>query len=166
MSQRFGATAALLLMFVLTLAAGVVVGRLTSARPATHPPVAGGSPLADELQLTPEQSAQMRPIWEAAREAARNNARDAQDVQRHHEEQLAALLTPEQRQQYGRLSDENHKKIADLDAKRREAFAKAVARTREILRPDQWTAYEQILKNQVGSVPTVDDVRTTAPSGG
>lgn len=165
MSQRFGATAALVLMFIMTLAAGVVVGRLTAAHPAARAAVTGGSPLADELQLTPEQSAQMRPIWEAAREMARASARDAQDVQRHHEEQLAAMLTPEQRQQYARLSDENHRKIADLDAKRREGFAKAVSRTREILRPDQWAAYEQILKNQVGTVPTPDTSPATIPSG-
>jgi Spy/CpxP family protein refolding chaperone len=166
MNKRVGTTIAVVLMFVLTLAAGTVIGRLTAARGPARSSAVGGSPLSDELQLTPEQSARMRPIWEAARETARSSARDAGEVQREHEERLAAMLTPQQREQYGQLSEENHRRIAELDAKRREAFAKAVAKTREILRPDQWTAYEQILKNQVGSVPGIDGASTTAPKGG
>jgi Spy/CpxP family protein refolding chaperone len=150
----------LILLFVLTIAAGAVMGRLLSAPPLPQTQqagVVGGSPLSDELRLSPEQAAQMRPIWEAARDIARECAQNAERIQREHEEQLAALLTDEQKLKYEKLTQANHRRIAALDARRREAFGKAVAHTRNILRDDQWRAYEQILRNQVGTVPGAVD---------
>src|SRR5690349_6857327 len=126
-------TILLVIMFGLALAGGVVTGRL-SAR--LQPPVAvqpqqpgsaGGSPLSEQLRLTPEQAAQMRQVWEAARDTARACARDAERVQREHENRLTALLTDEQRQRYQSLSQQNHDRIAALEAARKEAFGQAVA---------------------------------------
>jgi hypothetical protein len=150
----------LVMMFGLAVATGVVTGRLTSRYPVPQrhqPGAAGGSPLSDQLQLSPEQSEQMRPVWEAARDTARSCAREAERVQREHERQLAAMLNDEQKQRYERLSEENHARIAELDAERKEAFREAVARTRKILRDDQWRAYKQMIKNQVGTMPDVAD---------
>src|SRR6476661_6327355 len=113
-------------MFVLAMAAGVVTGRLTTRAPTQNAPqqypgLTGGSPLADELQLSRAQSEQMRPIWEAARDTARSCAAEAEQVQRDHEQQLRAMLTDEQKAQYERMSQENHRRIEVQDARRREA---------------------------------------------
>src|SRR5437588_2157111 len=103
-------TIALVVMFVLTMSAGLVTGRLTSRQPQPPEPrtqqarVVGGSPLASELALGPEQAAQMRPIWEAARDAARACAADADRIQREHEDQLTAMLTDEQKAKYEQLT--------------------------------------------------------------
>lgn len=157
-------TTALVLMFVVTMSAGVIAGRLTSNRPQSRaapmqPALgSGGSPLTAELQLTPEQGSQMRPIWEAVRDEARACARQAERIQQEHEDQLTAILTDEQKLKYEQLSQANHKRIAALDARRKEAFRQAVDETRKILRDDQWRVYEQIIKNQVGSLPGDEDL--------
>jgi vacuolar-type H+-ATPase subunit E/Vma4 len=149
-------------MFVVTMSAGLVAGRLTLNRahppgPQTRPEAAGGSPLTAELQLTAEQAAEMRPIWEAARDAARASARQAERVQQEHEDQLTSMLTEEQKRKYEQLSQANHRRIAALDARRKEAFRQAVEATRKVLREEQWRVYEQIIKNQVGSLPGAGD---------
>lgn len=95
----------------------------------------------------------MRPIWEAARDEARACARQADRVQQEHEDQLTSMLNDEQKRKYEKLSQANHRRIAALDARRKAAFRQAVEDTRMILREDQWRAYEQIIKNQVGAVP-------------
>jgi hypothetical protein len=146
-------------MFIMTLAAGVLTGRLMKARAASsssQPAPAGGSFLVNELQLTAEQSNRMRAIWEQARDTVQEDMRTAERIQQQQDEQLNALLTPAQRTEYARITNEGRNRLAALDAKRKEAFALAVAQTREILRPDQWAAYQQILKNQVGTIPGAD----------
>jgi hypothetical protein len=164
-------------MFVFALAAGLITGRLiwhqasSSSPPASSgptpvahaPTTAPASPLAQALQLTPEQTAQMRPIWQVARNTAVACLHDAQAIQKNHEEQLLAMLTDEQKARYAQLTQEDHERIAAADAKRQEAFRVAVERTRKILHPDQWRAYEQILKNEVGTVP--DTTQPVSSSG-
>ena len=133
----------LVLMFALAMAAGAVTDRLAWGRrpPAMEQPqrvgVVGGSSLAEELQLTREQTEQIRPIWEEARDAAHACANEAERIQRDHEEQLKGMLTDEQKARYERLSQENHLKIAAQDARRKDAFRQAVARTEKLLREDQ-----------------------------
>ena len=153
-------TIVLVIMFVLALTTGVVTGRLSARyEPAPQarqqPGQAGGSPLSDQLRLTPAQAAQMRSFWEAARDTAHACARDAERVQRDHEKQLTAMLTDEQKQQYERLSRQNHDRIAALDDERKQAFRQAVAQTKQVLRDDQWRAYQQIIRNELGTVPEV-----------
>ena len=138
-------------MFIVAMAAGIVTGRLTARQPPQRPTVLGTSPLSEELQLTQAQCDQIRPIWETTRETARACAKEAEQIQREHDEALKALLPEEQKAQYERLSQENHRRIAEQNAKRKEAFRQAVNRTETLLQPDQQRAYRQILKNQLGA---------------
>ena len=151
-------TLLLVLNFVIALAAGVVAGRALAGRsnagllgPTTM--TAGDSFLGGQLQLTPEQTEKMRPIWEAARDTAQECAREADRIQRDNETQLQELLTEPQKTKYEQITAEHHRRIVEQDEKRKEAFRQAVEQTHGILRAEQWTAYEQILKNQVGTVP-------------
>ncbi len=149
-------TAMLVLNFAIAIVTGIFVGRfLTLRADASVSPVAapGASGLAGQLQLSTEQSAKMRPIWETARDVAQECARDAERIQQENDAALQALLTEPQRVRYEQISADHHSQIAEQDARRKDAFRKAVDQTRLILRPDQWQAYEQILKNQIGSIP-------------
>jgi hypothetical protein len=163
----YRATIVLSGMFIVTLAAGVLTGRLMNARATTPsssllPPArAGGSFLVNELQLSGEQSNRMRAIWEQARNTIQEYIRTAERTQLQQDEQLNALLTPAQRTEYSRITNAGRERLAALDVKRKEAFALAVAQTQEILRPDQWAAYQQILKNQVGTIPGADLATST-----
>jgi Spy/CpxP family protein refolding chaperone len=160
----------LVLLFLLTLTAGLVTGRLVARQSAPRPAMPriglgiglrSGSPLSDELQLTADQRDEMRLIWEDARDAARSCATDADRIEREHSDRLNALLTPDQKKQYQRLSEEDHAKIVALDARRKAAFRKAVDRTKGMLHADQWQAYEQIIKNQVGNLPDATEPPAT-----
>lgn len=148
--------ALILLNFAIAIAAGVIAAR-TLARPVGSPPP-GTSPaldsnLASQLQLTPEQTEKMRSIWEDARDVARDCAHEADRIQKDNDASLQALLTEPQKAEYEKISAENKRRVNEQDAKRKDAFRVAVEQTRTILRPDQWQAYEQILKNQVGTLP-------------
>ena len=159
--RMYRATIVVSLMFVVTLAAGVLTGRLMNARAApqsssSSSSAEGSSLLVRELQLSEEQSNRMRAIWEQARDTVQECIQSGERIQQQQDEQLNALLTPAQRTEYARITNAGRERLAALDAKRKEAFAIAVAHTRETLRPDQWAAYQQILKNQVGTIPGAD----------
>ena len=141
----------LILLFAVAMAAGVTAGRLWARQVAPQRAATGsGSPLSEELQLSAQQCEQLRPIWEHARDAARSCANEAEHIQREHEEALKAMLTDDQKSRYAQMSQENHRRIAEQETKRKEAFRQAVAQTEKLLRPDQQRAYETILKNQLG----------------
>jgi hypothetical protein len=158
--KTYRTTFILIVMSLVTLAAGMVIGLLSGGRHTTPAsPVAtaaDGSLLVSELQLSEDQLKRMRPIWEGTRDTVQDCIKEAQRVHQQQDEQLAALLTPAQRTEYARISSAGRERLVALDTKRRDAFATAVTQTHEVLRPDQWTAYQQILKNQVGSVPIAD----------
>ena len=56
-----------------------------------------------------------------------------------------------QKADYQKLSEEDHDRIAALDARRKEAFRKAVDFTEKILNEDQKQVYERIISDQVGT---------------
>ena len=145
------ATVVVVVMFVLALGAGVVAGKLTSRLPG--PPAvqtADQTPLVEELQLTPAQRDQMRGIWESVRDTAHDCFAKAQDIQREHDEQVQAMLNPEQKKKYQELSKKAHDDIAQLDVQRRAALQTAIDRTRAMLNEDQRKAYDQIVKSRLG----------------
>jgi hypothetical protein len=153
-------TILLVLMFVLALTAGMVAGRAMAGRRVQRP--FQGSALSEELQLSPEQIEQMRPIWEAARDKARACGKVAEQIQREHEQQLTEMLTEDQKARYQKLSWQNHQKIAAQDEERKVAFRQAILSTKKILRPEQWRAYERILKNQVGAAAAMTEPASPA----
>ena len=145
-------TLLLVAMFVTAMAAGIAMGWSTAKPAKLQPKPIGASPLSEELQLTPQQCEQIRPLWEQARDTARECAREGEQIQREHEQALKLLLTDEQKLGYEKLSQENHRRIAEQDAGRKKAFRQAVDGTKRLLQPDQQRAYEQIIKNQLGSI--------------
>src|SRR5882762_903466 len=122
-------TILLVLMFIVAITAGMVAGRAMAGRRVPSQKTFQGSALAEELQLSPEQVAQMRPIWEEARDKARACAKVADEIQHEHEQQLREMLTEGQKARYEKLSRENHQKIAAQDGERKDAFRQAILST-------------------------------------
>ena len=157
----------LVMMCIVTLSAGVVAGTLVVRQPVASPApsiLAGGSPLTDELALTPEQRQQMKQIWESARDTAQTCARQAQSAQHELDQQLIGMLTPEQRDRYAQITRAARDKVDALDAQRQQAFRHAVDRTEQILDADQRRAYEQIIRNRIGTLPGSSTAPFDAPA--
>ena len=147
----------LILMFVLALGAGAVAGKLTSRLPA--PPAvspAQQATLVEQLQLTPQQRDQMQAIWEGVRDTAREKYQRAQNVQSQFEEQVKAMLSPEQQKRYALLSKKAHDDIAQLDVERRAALQTAIEKTKAMLNDQQRKAYEQIIQARLGALSTTE----------
>jgi hypothetical protein len=141
--------------FVLALAAGVSGGMLLARLPATHQDVgdiasASASPLGTELGLAPQQSEDMRRVWEGVRETAQQCYEDGRRLQKDRDDALVALLSDEQKVKFEKISREFAEQFAELNRKRDRDFEKAVQQTKRILTDSQWQKYERILRSRVG----------------
>jgi hypothetical protein len=149
----------MLAAFVLTLAAGAVGGmliyRLMPVGSSTNATALSGSkeaksPLAEALQLSPDQSKKMQQIWEGVRETAGDCLLQAQALQHDREQAMVALLTNEQRVRYDKLNADFNAKIEALKARREKTFQQAVDQTRTILTEPQRAKYEKLLRDRTG----------------
>jgi Spy/CpxP family protein refolding chaperone len=142
-----------LLVFVLTLGAGVVAGLLAARLPAsgTARAQAGDSPLGEELALTAEQREKMKTIWEGVRGFTEDCIRQSSKAQSDRDEKIFALIPREKVDQYNAIRSNYDNAVAGLQGRREKAFADAVKKTREILSPDQRGKYDKILKKRLGA---------------
>ena len=131
--------------FILSLAAGVIAGKLVW-RPAAPP---AGSALEAELGLTRDQCDRIRAIWEPLQKSAADTYVQAQRVELDREAAYKTLLTPQQVEQYARLKHEHDDRLLALQAKRDKDFHEAVAKTRQLLTLEQRERYEQMLKERL-----------------
>jgi len=157
----------LLIVAALAMSAGVVAGLLASRLPSTAgpqstaatntitpPPAASFErTLADELGLRDDQREQMRQIWEGVREKVHGTFDDAQNLQKERDEALVALLNDEQRVKFAKISQDYANRFNALTKKRDATFDQAVAKTKNMLDPDQRAKYEEILKTHVRRGP-------------
>ena len=147
---------------VIALGAGVVAGVLASRLPVateeTSHPVPGvePTPLAHELNLTADQQAQMRGIWEGVRGRVHGTFDEAQRLQRERDEALVSLLNDEQKAKFQRIAQDYSDRFDKLSQKRKTTFDEAVTKTRRLLNDEQRRKYDEILKKRVGSLPPQD----------
>ena len=145
------------ILFVLALAAGLLAGMLVMHAPTGTGTAAveasARTPLAEELQLSADQSQQMRSIWEGVRQQVDGCFGRAQELQKRRDEAVAAILTPEQKAVYAKLQQGYIDAVIGLKAERDAAFADAVKRTEQILSEPQRQRYREILKSRVGEAP-------------
>jgi hypothetical protein len=149
----------LVLLFVLTLGAGLVTGMIVA-----RPPVASGAarplartPLGAELGLTPDQAARMHDIWEGVRDEVDDCFRRAQQAQQRRDADLVALLTDEQKAAFGKSQQEYTDAVNTLKTQRDTAFQRAVQRTEQILNPSQRARYRQILDARLTQASATPD---------
>ncbi len=137
----------LTLSLVLTFAAGLALGCLLErGRGSRHRPGRRQSWLARELDLTPEQEQQMHAIWsEAMGQLGMPRGERRQAPRDEREQAIRDLLTDEQEVQYDRIQADFERSLAALADEGKQAFDRAVARTKEILTPEQRAKYEEML---------------------
>jgi hypothetical protein len=136
---------------VLALCAGIAAGMLVVRAPsaAEKRPAVRGPSLSEELNLSSEQRQQMREIWEKAQAKVDDAALKAQRLQQERDDAMLALLDAEGRRKFAEIAKDFSQRDAALLQDRDNAFTEAVARTKEILSPQQWERYDRILSTQV-----------------
>ena len=138
-------------LFVLTLSSGLVAGMLVSRVPVKTPVSAPSrSPLSEALKLTDDQNEKMRKIWEGVRNNVDDCFTQAQDVQKHRDEAVMKMLTPEQKVSYAKYQQDCSDSLSSLRNRRDTMFQEAVAETKKILTDPQKDKYEEILQHRLG----------------
>jgi Spy/CpxP family protein refolding chaperone len=134
----------LVVVFLVTFAAGAVAGRL-SWESGSRPP--RPSFLAAELDLTADQREQMHKIWtEVMDEGGRRQWDQRRVLGQDRDAAIAALMTAEQKPQYEKILQDYTRKVDELSQERKKAFDQAVEQTKQILTPEQAAKYEEMLK--------------------
>jgi Spy/CpxP family protein refolding chaperone len=138
--------------FLIAFAAGLVVA-LWMRQPAVAAVVPGAKHeerrpwLARELGLDAEKAKQLEKIWsEARRNAEREHDERRRSVRRERDEAILAMLKPEDREAYEKIQQDYMDKMTQLGRGRGRHMEEAVARTKEILTPEQRVKYEELLK--------------------
>ena len=114
-------------------------GRVTSAH----------LPLAEQLQLTPDQRVQIQQIWEAVRQEGDESYRQAQALDQHRQDELIKLLTKEQLEQYQKIYSDYQDRYTRVTAKREAAFQQAIDKTKQLLTESQREKYEALLSTRI-----------------
>src|SRR4051812_26998845 len=152
----------LVMLTVLAVGAGVVAGMVVSRLPAVatgapnggaaFPASPGQSALAQELHLSTQQTEQMRQTWESVREKVRLSYESADRLNRQRDEAIQAMLTPEQKAKFEKLTQDFADRFIALRKDRDSAFSKAVEETRKILSDEQRKKYDELLKTMAPAV--------------
>lgn len=151
-----------ILGFVIAFAAGTVVGMLLRQEPviaSSAGEATGRRPpeswLAERLGLDARQTEQVKQIWSDAMQAARRDGdRDRwHQLRQKRDQAVADLIRPEDKAAYERVLQTYEDETAKLGRERHQAFQAAVAKTREILTPEQRAKYEQLLKDRPHGPP-------------
>jgi len=133
-----------LLAIVLTLAAGGVLGRLSTRLPVSW----GGHPshnwLAEQLNLSSEQRKGIDDIWNDAHEKLKTNFQQRSDLDRQREKTLQAMLTDSQRLAYETLQDDYHSRRQQLDDQRRQLLDSADKLSRDLLDDSQKAKWDAL----------------------
>ena len=98
------------------------------------------TPLGEELGLSKEQSESMRVIWEDVRKKVDGCFVQAQELQKHGDLALFALLTDEQKAKYAKIQKENSDALTALRSMRTSQSAQVAAPSElegESLSPNQ-----------------------------
>lgn len=132
----------LVLAFIVVCAAGVVVGTAVDrhARPPA-PPERLGFP---ELNLSPEQKAKMKEIWNPVMELRGQMFHQRHQLEQQRLEKIQAMLTPEQKTEYLQIQSDFEKQNKQSEDQIREASTKADVQMRAILTEAQIKKLEEM----------------------
>lgn len=157
-----------IVLFVVALGSGIVVGVNLKHGGGGDRGAQERSLLADELNLTSAQRDQMREIWSAMTRGSGPGGASRHDsmrqMQKERDDQVVALLTPEQKASYDKIQEHFSQQVADMNHEREVAFQKAVEKTKTILDEKQRAKYEEILKRGPRSGGSWERRGTTRPA--
>lgn len=137
--------------FLISFAAGMMLSHAWQGRPPVDRPTPGApggreSWLASQLNLTPDQQTKMKEIWQdSGKFGGRGDPGKRAAIRREQDEQIAALIHPEDKTEYELIIKEHKDKLDALEADGRKAFSAAVEKTKAILSPDQLKKYEELM---------------------
>ncbi len=134
---------ALCLAYVAGIATGWAGYTLAGEKPP--PPRDKGSWLSHELQLSPEQKAQMESIW--SKEAMGDDRSKVRDLYDARNNEVRAILTEEQKKTFDEIYRVSEEKREAVYAERRARHQKAVDDTMAILNPEQQEKYKKIVED-------------------
>jgi Spy/CpxP family protein refolding chaperone len=146
-----------ILGFILSLAAGVVIGSKAIAPASSDPPQppttaptnrpSRGGWLSQELGLSPDQREKLDAIWSATANRGRDDHNDRRrDFRRERDAAIADLVPAARLGEYDQIINTYNDRVAALEQESREAYEAAVEKTKEILTPEQRVRYEELLK--------------------
>ncbi len=136
------------LAFVLVFVAGFAVGTVSQQR--NKPPKDFGAFLAEKLDLTAEQQAQMKAIWSNAMKRDTSGRDQYKQLRDQRDAAINTLLGPSQMTEYQAIMDTYREQFNKLRQSRRDAIDKAVEQTRKMLTPKQLEIYDKMRPNKDG----------------
>ena len=142
------ATVALVLAYVLALAAGTTSGVL--AERLRSSPSSTAAPLAVQLQLSPDQCEQMRAVWQDVSDRVDDCYHQAETLEHQRDQALVNLLTDEQKTKFAATDKIFAAKYAELSDRRQAAFQEAILKTKALLTPAQQVKYQEIVSQRLG----------------
>jgi Spy/CpxP family protein refolding chaperone len=145
------ATVALVLAYVLALAAGTTSGVLAERM---HQVPISSAPLAEQLNLTQAQCDQMRAVWQTASDTADDCFSKAESLEDQRDDALIGLLTDQQKNKFAEMDKAFAAQYAVLGERRQAAFREAFLKTEQMLTPAQRVRYEAIVRERLGKTPT------------
>ena len=143
-------------VFAVSLAAGLVAGKLGWQVSAKDSGPGYPSPLAGELGLSPQQCEQIRGVWEPLRQSARSSFEQAKHLESQRDLALEAILTKEQKERYGEIKHAYDDQVLALQARRNTQFRDAVEKTKRFLTAEQRAKYEQMVKDRLNGTKSAE----------
>lgn len=135
--------------FIIAFLAGAMAGlSFHRGGPMSGPPGPGGreSFLANQLDLTADQQAKMKAIWQDVSHRGGPGQRDKRmQMRREQEDAVSKLIRPEDKAAYDKIVADYKNKFDQMDSDGRKAFQQAVEKTKAILTPDQLKKYDTLL---------------------
>lgn len=107
--------------------------------------------MAERLGLTPEQHEKMREIWSSAREQMGQQNGGRRALQQQRDEELLALLSPDQKKQLDAINARHDARMAELREAGDKLMRLAEQKTRDILTPEQRLKYDEFLKERASN---------------
>jgi Spy/CpxP family protein refolding chaperone len=147
-------TLGFLVAFIAGLAVGMSVRQrrfVASAGPATRPS-SHASWMIRELDLTPQQAAQMRQIWsQLVHHGGPAHEEHRGQIRQERKKAIEALIPAQKMSQYQQIQDNYVAEMAALHRESQASYQDAVEKTKAILTPEQRKKYDDFLsRHQTG----------------
>lgn len=133
-------------LFTVALGTGIVVG-MGMTRSSAAPHEGPRSWLVDKLQLSPEQSEQIKAVWsDNVHDSWKRRSDAVKQYRKERDDALVALLTTEQKTAYDKILDRYNNEMTDMNREQEAQFQAAADKTKQLLDDHQRQIYEELLK--------------------
>jgi Spy/CpxP family protein refolding chaperone len=143
---------AFLTTIILVLCAGVVVGRLTMKMPVLAAQQngehgQGPSWIAQQLNLTTQQRAEMDAIWADTRQRMDQSGEKRRDLDRKRDADIQSLLSDSQKAAFQKITADFRAQRTAMDKERGMLIADAEKRSRDLLDETQQKKWDELAKD-------------------